>query len=104
MNPIAVVNRLDLAAADGAHCGEMRLIYARGTRSGPGAFLIIFEGQYPNPQPANGINGCKPVADLWAAQAANTDADALGELEDLFYAGVTTEGGVVLPPAVHFDR
>ena len=100
MQPTAVFNRFDLAAADGSHCGEYRIVYHRNApRFGP--FFLIFEAQYPNPQPESGVAGCLPIADFWAS-LDQTDADsAMGKLEDFYFNGIT-EGGVELPAVVDF--
>ncbi len=61
--PIAMVNRLDLAPADGAHCGEQRIIYANNSQ---GRMFIILEAQIPNPSPECGVAACRPIAQMWA--------------------------------------
>ncbi|MCH9682263.1 MAG: hypothetical protein K0V04_12565 [Deltaproteobacteria bacterium] len=61
--PIAMVNRLDLAPADGAHCGEQRMIYANNSQ---GRMFIILEAQIPNPNPGCGVAACRPIAEMWA--------------------------------------
>lgn len=63
--PIAMVNRLDLAPQNGAHCGQQRVIFANNAR---GRAFMIFEAQIPNPAPELGVAGCQPLAAFWAAQ------------------------------------
>jgi hypothetical protein len=69
--PTAFVNRLDLAPANGAHCGQQRMIFANN--NGPGSFgfgraFMILEAQIPNPHPELGIQGCAPLAQFWLDQ------------------------------------
>ena len=98
MQPTAVFNRFDLAAADGAHCGEYRIVYHHAVGS---PFFLIFEAQYSNPQPEKGVEGCFPVADFWASLDGLSNTEAMNKLEDFFYDGVT-HAGVALPPVVTF--
>ncbi len=71
--PIAAVNRLDLAPQDGENCGEQRMIFANNAPIGNSRMFMILEAQIPNPNPACGVQACRPIADFWAAQ--NTVAD-----------------------------
>lgn len=59
----AIVNRLDLAPADGSDCGEQRMIFANPNMSGRA--FIIFEARIPNPAPRCGVAACGPIAELW---------------------------------------
>jgi hypothetical protein len=63
--PIAFVNRIDLAPANGAHCGQQRTIFASNSR---GRTFMILEAQIPNPAPEQGIEGCRPLAQFWMDQ------------------------------------
>ncbi|HKY39693.1 MAG TPA: hypothetical protein VJN18_27335 [Polyangiaceae bacterium] len=63
--PTAFVNRIDLAPANGAHCGQQRMIFASNALRR--AFVIV-EAQIPNPTPELGIEGCVPLAKFWLAQ------------------------------------
>jgi hypothetical protein len=65
--PIAAVNRLDLAAVDGSHCGQQRLVFANNAFIGNGRMLMIIEAQVPNPSPGCGVDACLPVAEFWSA-------------------------------------
>ncbi len=67
----AVVNRVDLAPADGSHCGEQRIIFANPNMVGR-AFIII-EAQIPNPAPACGVAACGAIAEAWSALDAIDD-------------------------------
>ncbi|XXX74538.1 hypothetical protein WMF30_43510 [Sorangium sp. So ce134] len=66
MEPVALVNRFDLAPVDGSHCGEYRIIYAKKSSGATDRNFIIFEAQLPNPHPECGIAACLPVAEFWA--------------------------------------
>lgn len=68
--PTAIVNRLDLAPENGAHCGQQRLIFSSNAQN---RMFFIFEAQVPNPAPELGLAGCQPIADFWATQAAIPD-------------------------------
>lgn len=73
---IAFVNRIDLAPANGAHCGQQRMIFASNSLNR--AFVIV-EAQVPNPAPELGIDGCRPLAQFWLDQNAIADAKLRGE-------------------------
>jgi hypothetical protein len=100
MKVVAVVNRFDLAALDGSHCGEYRIIYAK--RSGEAIAvdrnLVIFEAQLPNPKPACGLAGCRPVAEFWASlSAVNDPAARAAAIEDFYFNGLDGFDPVLLP-------
>jgi hypothetical protein len=81
----AFVNRLDLAAANGAHCGQQRMIFA--AQSFPRSLMII-EAQVPNPHPELGLEGCRPLADFWIAQNEISDPLERGQrLRSAFLTG-----------------
>ncbi len=83
--PLAFVNRLDLAPADGANCGQQRMIFANNTPNGNSRMFIIMEAQLPNPNPGCGVDACRPIAEFWSA-LTNVDDPALrGQmLQDAF--------------------
>jgi hypothetical protein len=84
---IAFSNRFDLIGADvpdptrpgqmlTPDCGEYRIVFARNSgkpKDNSIAIvklrrqrnLIIFEARVPNPEPANGVKGCRPILDFW---------------------------------------
>lgn len=62
---IAAVNRFDLAAGDGSHCGEARIVFSN--ESFQRRAFMIFEAQIPNPDPECGIAACLPVQEFWAS-------------------------------------
>ena len=87
--PIALVNRLDLAAEDGSHCGEYRVIFARDPDAGDGRNLLIFEAQLPNPNPGCGIDGCRGIASFWAELSrVNNPATRARMLHDFYFEGL----------------
>jgi hypothetical protein len=100
--PIGLFNRFDAARTDGSHCGEYRIVFAK--RSGlfdPGnRNLIIFEAALPNPFPACGVEGCRPIAERWAAIGEMDDPGQIRKSLEDFYFG----DGVGSGPVVHADN
>jgi len=81
----AFVNRIDLAPANGAHCGQQRMIFAND--SGGRAFMIL-EAQIPNPSPELGVDGCRPLAQFWMDQNNEPDPKLRGQrLAQAFLSG-----------------
>jgi len=76
--PISINNRLDLAPADGAHCGQQRIVFGNNAQN---RMLMIFEAQIPNPHPECGIEACRPVVEFWARM--NDIDDPLVRQEEL---------------------
>ena len=103
MRPVALFNRLDLAPSDGAHCGEYRIVYSKTTSSATDRFFVIFEAQYPNPTPNDGLAGCLPVADFWVSLNDKTNVEAAAALEGFFYQGIV-HNDVALPAVINFDN
>ena len=86
--PIGITNRFDLAPVDGANCGQYRLLYARPIPQ-TDLFHIIFEGVLPNPNPAAGLSGCRPVAQFWAdLSTIDSMAERRARLETFFFQGL----------------
>ena len=102
MQPKAVFNRIDLAALDGAHCGEQRVVYSLND-SDP--FTLIFESKIPNPRRHLGLAGCKPIARFWSNLQSNSlNAQTRARrLAQLFFSGVRSQN-VRIPAVVHFNR
>jgi hypothetical protein len=75
----AAVNRLDLAPADGATCGQQRLVFANSSGIGNGRMLMILESEVPNPTPECGVEACAPIARFWSELALVTDPAERGE-------------------------
>ncbi|MDF3069649.1 MAG: hypothetical protein K0R38_5250 [Polyangiaceae bacterium] len=83
--PTAFVNRLDLAAANGAHCGQQRIVFASQSFA---RSLMIVEAQVPNPHPELGLEGCRPLAEFWIAQNEIDDPLERGQrLRQAFLVG-----------------
>ncbi len=61
--PISISNRFDLAPADGANCGQQRIVLANNVQ---GRMFAIFEAQIPNPHPECGLEACRPLVEFWA--------------------------------------
>jgi hypothetical protein len=74
--PTAFVNRIDLAPANGAHCGQQRMIFASNAIN---RALVIVEAQIPNPAPELGIEGCLPLAKFWLEQNSIDDPFERGQ-------------------------
>ncbi|MBU8895283.1 hypothetical protein DRW03_06920 [Corallococcus sp. H22C18031201] len=100
--PAALVNRFDLAPASGSDCGEYRIVFVkRSGMTNPGnRNLIIFEAVLPNPNPALGLNGCRPVTDLWAKLTSLPNpTDRANLLNDFYFNGLPG-----FMPVVHIDN
>jgi len=101
--PLALVNRFDLAPADGANCGEYRIVYGMKPFSEQNRNLIIMEGVLPNPNPSCGIEACRPVVEFWESlsaydPASRAERHALASrLEYFYFLGVPGFGPVVEP-------
>ena len=97
--PIGLFNRFDLAPADGSHCGEHRIVYARrsGIDEGTSRNLLIFEAMLPNPHPGQGIKGCFRIVKFWADLTKENSLFRRAEaLERFYFRGVAN-----IPPVVH---
>jgi hypothetical protein len=87
--PLALINRFDLAAVDGSNCGQYRIVFARKNSSTFERLHLIFEAVLPNPTPAAGIAGCRPVAQFWAnLSAINSVNERRARLDQFFFAGL----------------
>jgi hypothetical protein len=98
---IAFSNRFDLIGADvpdpkrpwrmlTPDCGEYRIVFARNSGKPKGSVanrnLIIFEARVPNPEPAQGVKGCRPILDFWHGLSDKSiGAPARGKLLHDFY-------------------
>mgnify|MGYP001195748415 CR=1 FL=1 len=78
--PMAMVNRLDLAPADGANCGQQRMIFGNNVFNGASRMFIIIEAQLPNPNPECGVDACRPIAEFWNSLTAVDDPFARGAM------------------------
>lgn len=110
--PVALVNRFDLAKADGGHCGEYRVIFGKRSGQDQGILpntdrnLIIFEGVMPNPTPSAGADGCAPVARFWASLSADSSATTrAAKLQQFYFSGITELcSGAQLAPVLTYDH
>jgi hypothetical protein len=86
--PIGLFSRFDLAPADWSDCGEHRIVY--GNKPGQPRFFLIFEAKIPNPNPATGIKGCRPLALQWRTIGLPTTTPATrnSRLNQLYYTGL----------------
>lgn len=96
---VALVNRFDLAPADGSHCGEYRIVFENGRSVGSRAFLIM-EAVLPNPNPSCGIAACRPVQQMWASLTTTADpATRADRLEQFYFDGISG-----FEPVVHYTH
>ncbi|WP_224365140.1 hypothetical protein [Hyalangium versicolor] len=89
--PVGLFNRFDLAPANGANCGEYRIVFAKrsGITNPRDRLFVIFEAVLPNPTPALGLEGCRPVANFWAGLTADADVNSRGDkLHDFYFLGL----------------
>jgi hypothetical protein len=96
--PLAILNRFDQTPADGANCGQYRLIFARLSPDKLDRLHLIFEAVLPNPNPDAGIAGCRAIAQFWADL---TGVDSMSErrarLEEFFFTGIEGFDPVIDP-------
>jgi hypothetical protein len=88
--PLALINRFDMAPADGANCGQYRIIYAAfAPAPSRSSVLMIFEAVLPNPHREEGLRACRPVAQFWAdLSAVDSQVERRFRLEKFFYEGL----------------
>jgi hypothetical protein len=95
---IAFSNRFDLVndANNPTDCGEYRIVFARnsGKLDPINRNLIIFEARVPNPTPANGLQGCRPILDFWhgLSDPSITTVDRGQRLHDFYLNGLPGTG------------
>lgn len=99
---VGLFNRFDLAPADGANCGEYRIVFARksGETNALSRNFIIFEGVLPNPHLDEGLDGCLPVAEFWSGLSNDPDANSRSAKLRTFYF----QGLPGFRPVVHIDN
>ncbi len=103
--PVAIMNRFDLAPANGANCGEYRIIYAMKSESADitGRAFIIFEAALPNPTPSLGRAACLPVAQFWQGLSSdNSDVSRASKLEKFYFTGGAVAGFDPVVRAAHY--
>lgn len=87
--PLALINRFDLTPVDGSNCGQYRIVFARKSNSNFERVHLIFEAVLPNPTPAAGIAGCRPVAQFWAdLSSINSIDERRARLDQFFFTGL----------------
>ncbi|HEY6136793.1 MAG TPA: hypothetical protein VI670_03425 [Thermoanaerobaculia bacterium] len=85
--PLALINRFDMAPADGSNCGQYRIIYS--AYLSPGFAHLNFEGVLPNAHPEQGLAGCKAVAQFWAdLSGVDSVIERRFRLEKFFFDGI----------------
>jgi len=101
--PLGLVNRFDLAPANGANCGQYRVVFGMdGGKTGQAVdgvdrLLIIFEAVLPNPKPADGLTGCLPVAQFWDDLSSNASATSrAAKLKSFYFTGLPGFDPVIL--------
>jgi len=96
---VGLFNRFDLAPADGSDCGEYRVVFAR-TPNGVRRNFVIFEAVLPNPSPALGLEGCRPIANLWRDLSSEPSLSVRATtLKKFYFNGVA--GSL---PVIHIDN
>jgi hypothetical protein len=102
---IAFSNRFDLVNPPG-DCGEYRIVFARNSgRLDPlNRNLIIFEARVPNPRPADGLNGCRPILEFWhgLSDTSMSGADRGHLLHDFFLNGLPASGVGAIVDMAHY--
>jgi hypothetical protein len=111
MHPIGLFNRFDQMPAGGIHCGEHRIVYAQGDtdkdRSGSPRFLLIFEAAVTNPNLAQGVEGCRPIADLWQSlKTPGLSQEVIAKkLEAFYFTGIPgANSSAAIKPVLHIDH
>jgi hypothetical protein len=102
--PVGLFNRFDLAPANGANCGEYRIVYAMEPNATlPGRAFIIFEAVLPNPNPAAGVDACLPVAQFWQSLTSDGDVNSrAAKLEKFYFTGGAVPGFAAVVNAAHY--
>jgi hypothetical protein len=88
--PIGLFNRFDLAPDDASHCGEHRIVFAKKTgQDAPrDRNLVIFEAVVANPNPRQGLQGCRRLVEAWAELSFIDNVSARAErLERMYFRG-----------------
>ncbi|MGD0679221.1 MAG: hypothetical protein ABSC94_27810 [Polyangiaceae bacterium] len=95
-----LANRFDLASPDGSDCGEYRLNFARRSGADPnGVFprqlarlFIAFEARVPNPNRAEGLQGCQPIESFWAGLTNLSESARASQLKSFYFTGLPQFG------------
>lgn len=98
---MALVNRFDVAPADGSNCGQFRIVYAHA-ETDPlkiQRLHLIFEAVLPNPHPEEGLASCRGVAQFWADLSSVDSMDERrARLEHFYFDGIAGFTPVLDPP------
>lgn len=90
--PVGLFMRFDLAPADGRHCGEYRVVFAKESGRLPAGSqnrnLLIFEAAARNPHDEQGIRGCQKLVREFAelSDVANINTRRT-RLEKIYFDG-----------------
>jgi hypothetical protein len=98
---VGIFNRFERIPAMGEFCGSARLVYVMPTdaANNGSTLALMFDASVPNPNMAQGREGCRVVAEFWAGLSAIDDAAArAAALETFLFVGTAT-----LPAAVKFS-
>ena len=95
---LGIVNRFDLAPPDGSNCGQYRLIFARRESDPLVQLHLIFEPVLPNPNPAAGLSGCRPVAQFWSdLSSVDSMEERRARMDEFFFEGLRGFAPVIDP-------
>jgi hypothetical protein len=99
---VGLFNRFDLAPTNGANCGEYRIAFAKrsGITNPRDRLFVIVEAALLNPNPAQGLEGCRPVAQFWAGLTSDGDVNSRGDkLRNFYFSGLPG-----FMPVLHADN
>jgi hypothetical protein len=88
--PVGLFMRFDLAPADGSHCGEYRVVFAKssGRTETQNRNLLIFEAAVRNPHLNQGLRGCQKIVRAFADLSTETRIDQRRiDLEQIYFTG-----------------
>lgn len=88
--PVGLFMRFDLAPADGSHCGEYRIVFAKtsGRTETQNRNLLIFEAAVGNPHANQGLRGCQKIVRAFADLSTESDIERRRiELEHIYFDG-----------------
>jgi hypothetical protein len=99
---VGIFNRFERIPMMGEFCGSARLVYVMPTdaANNGSTLTLMFDAAVPNPDMAQGREGCRVVAEFWAGLSDIDDpADRAEALETFFYVGTAD-----LPAVVSFNN
>jgi hypothetical protein len=100
MRVVGIFNRFERIPMTGDFCGSARLVYVMPVDAANQGSTItfMFDAIVPNPDMAQGREGCRPVAEFWAGLSAIEDPAArAAALETFLFVGTAD-----LEPVVRF--